>query len=1214
MAETTQSDAESVDVLDLLWGRRAPATRGPKANLSLDQIVTAALAVADAEGIEAVSMQAVADRLGYSKMSLYRHVTTKDALLAVMIDAAVGPPPDIGRVPGGWRRRLEAYARALWERWQRYPWLPGATIGGRVMGPNEVGWVEQAVRALDGTGLSGDERIDVVLLVSGHVRTTHSLASSGTFPWTAERRLSPSMTSLLWEEAERFPAILDAVGSAPTRPIRHVDDGLGLGCILDGLEITAQATIDINTANMAIDRTFIIPGDDQPLTYKYSAWLPPDLKRWEQPGTTPKDMYEHLGREGVALLERGRQDAHALVRERLAVGHARARELGALRRPAAHRHDHERAEVVALAGLVAADQRALPHRDRAVGRRGGPGAAQVALGEERHLAALHHELPRTVERGDHPLALDAEAGVLDRPALEVAGLELALEAGLRGRRELDDEGLLRHGRCDCPRPGGRREGRRGTRATHRPGETRSREAHARRFRHAAPFRAPLRSPAPCSPAISDWRRSRSLRAGDRGDTDLRARGTARLARTARGNMGHRPRAGSGRITLCSVIRPTQAARILGFERNQPHVEHGHQRIERTLRQDPEARRRHRSTSRIGLDRSAQLARDHPSVRAVDRKTTQCPARRLDAVNLFAVRRDRKQKQFFHPWEEQPPRHGTVRTEGEQMRRALGFDDESDGAEDSGALNVDVVVLAVEHDEAARPRIGRAGDPAGGCGTPQQVGERRIDRPLGEGRKRAGDRLQGPQAGDIGERPRDRDRGARLPQARHQRGLGVLARPDHDPGSLEHRLGALLRPVADEAGPAHQAANQEGAIAEDRVEQGSAGGVARQQGACHGVGFRIVGGCTARPRRDARHCSVQQLTHVLRLTDLCAVQRIHAAAACEPTNFESAQCVGGMNADADNVTVRHTVDVERFERFVGDRRHPEAIGGAARVELQSPDESFRLSVGAFLRLSWPLGSVDDHDALLAGNVGIVPDHIRYNDLFDPGAGIGLEASLMLFHPESRERGAPEGPSAGLYVSLQVDTFEGSPVSDGSAFIEPGDLDMATAFIGIVVAIGHFLLFPWLMSLFGSPEDLKRNVQILDGILVVADAKRTDRDEVEQVRIQFEQVGGQVVGVSSKSVFGSPGRVAGIVVGEWEERSPWAPLAERRGVTGNAVTVHGCTGTIDVADITADNGADLLEIIGKSIVPGEVDRLRVETTTSPHAVVDFLNQDIRPKLPS
>ena len=87
----------------------------------------------------------------------------------------------------------------------------------------------------------------------------------------------------------------------------------------------------------------------------------------------------------------------------------------------------------------------------------------------------------------------------------------------------------------------------------------------------------------------------------------------------------------------------------------------------------------------------------------------------------------------------------------------------------------------------------------------------------------------------------------------------------------------------------------------------------------------------------------------------------------------------------------------------------------------------------------------------------------------------------------------------------------------------------------------------------------------------------------LRLLMRNVGGQVVGESSKSVFGQPGRVTGIVVGEWEERSPWAPLSERRGVAAgvNAVTVHGCTGTIDVADIVADNGGDLVAVIGKSL---------------------------------
>ena len=87
----------------------------------------------------------------------------------------------------------------------------------------------------------------------------------------------------------------------------------------------------------------------------------------------------------------------------------------------------------------------------------------------------------------------------------------------------------------------------------------------------------------------------------------------------------------------------------------------------------------------------------------------------------------------------------------------------------------------------------------------------------------------------------------------------------------------------------------------------------------------------------------------------------------------------------------------------------------------------------------------------------------------------------------------------------------------------------------------------------------------------------------LRLLMRNVGGQVVGESSKSVFGQPARVTGIVVGEWEERSPWAPLSERRGIPPgtNAVTVHGCTGTLDVADIVADNGRDLVAVIGRSL---------------------------------
>lgn len=87
----------------------------------------------------------------------------------------------------------------------------------------------------------------------------------------------------------------------------------------------------------------------------------------------------------------------------------------------------------------------------------------------------------------------------------------------------------------------------------------------------------------------------------------------------------------------------------------------------------------------------------------------------------------------------------------------------------------------------------------------------------------------------------------------------------------------------------------------------------------------------------------------------------------------------------------------------------------------------------------------------------------------------------------------------------------------------------------------------------------------------------------VRLMMRNVAGQAAGSSSQTTFGSPGRVAGVLCGEWEERSPWAPLAERRaGVKGNAVTSFGAMGTVNVIDSTSHSATDFLEMIGRSMV--------------------------------
>src|SRR4029453_3347158 len=85
----------------------------------------------------------------------------------------------------------------------------------------------------------------------------------------------------------------------------------------------------------------------------------------------------------------------------------------------------------------------------------------------------------------------------------------------------------------------------------------------------------------------------------------------------------------------------------------------------------------------------------------------------------------------------------------------------------------------------------------------------------------------------------------------------------------------------------------------------------------------------------------------------------------------------------------------------------------------------------------------------------------------------------------------------------------------------------------------------------------------------------------VRLIMRNIAGQVPGLTSQTTFGSPGRIAGLVTGEWEERWPWAPLAERRGVSGNAVTSFGTMGTMNIIDTTSQKAEHFLEMIGKGL---------------------------------
>ena len=222
--------------VDLLWGSRDKPARPARLALTVDRIAAAAIDVADAEGMAAVSMQQVAARLDVTKMALYRHVASKAELVAVMIESAVGEPPDLRSTPGGWRPRLVRWCDLMRETWRRHPWLPAATTGERMTGPREVGWTETAVAALEGTGLDGGERMDAVFLLSGHIRNTQSAVTAGTQPWTAQKQLR----TVLHDHQHRFPALHEAAQSTNGGPR---DNGwqFGLDRILDGLTALIEA-------------------------------------------------------------------------------------------------------------------------------------------------------------------------------------------------------------------------------------------------------------------------------------------------------------------------------------------------------------------------------------------------------------------------------------------------------------------------------------------------------------------------------------------------------------------------------------------------------------------------------------------------------------------------------------------------------------------------------------------------------------------------------------------------------------------------------------------------------------------------------------------------------------------------------------------------------------------------------------------------------------
>lgn len=233
--------------LELLWGiREERPRRGPKPRLTVQRITAAAIGIADAEGLTALSMRRVADKLGVSPMALYTYVPGKAELIDVMLDTVSAELPLLDRQPGSWRARVELWARAALDSYQRHPWVLHVATPHPPMGPNEVARGDSALRALSSTGLAPREIVALMSAVDGYVRgVARSTVDASRVAqrtgltdeqWYQSR--APYLETLI--DAERFPTMRAFHEAGVFEDPLDVFT-FGLARLLDGTEALVRA-------------------------------------------------------------------------------------------------------------------------------------------------------------------------------------------------------------------------------------------------------------------------------------------------------------------------------------------------------------------------------------------------------------------------------------------------------------------------------------------------------------------------------------------------------------------------------------------------------------------------------------------------------------------------------------------------------------------------------------------------------------------------------------------------------------------------------------------------------------------------------------------------------------------------------------------------------------------------------------------------------------
>ncbi|MER7281071.1 TetR/AcrR family transcriptional regulator C-terminal domain-containing protein [Dactylosporangium sp. NPDC000244] len=226
----------------------------PRGPMTTADIVRAAIEIADAEGLAALSMRGVAAKLGVPTMSTYRHVESKERLVALMADTAYGELEADDPGPG-WRAAFEAVGRTLWALYRRHPWLAHVTPLTRPLPlPNLLRHSETFLGPLAGRGLDATARLDLQVMLLTHIQglavqleaETQAQAATGLSEddWMDEH--GPALAAIA--ATGRYPGFAALMGDFAADGGYELDLDrifeLGLRTLLDGLAATVFADQD----------------------------------------------------------------------------------------------------------------------------------------------------------------------------------------------------------------------------------------------------------------------------------------------------------------------------------------------------------------------------------------------------------------------------------------------------------------------------------------------------------------------------------------------------------------------------------------------------------------------------------------------------------------------------------------------------------------------------------------------------------------------------------------------------------------------------------------------------------------------------------------------------------------------------------------------------------------------------------------------------------